>query len=64
VSYRVWSKKNIITLPQAKRLLLAALAEETLTIKKAIEIANYHLRRNEIARLSCRKRKLAMFLKK
>jgi hypothetical protein len=39
-------------------------APETLTIKKAIEIANYHLRRNEVASLSCRKRKLAMFLKK
>jgi len=42
---------------------MAALAEGTLTLKKAIEIANYHLRRNEIARLSCRKRKLAKFKK-
>ncbi|MHB8182989.1 MAG: hypothetical protein ACYDDN_04450 [Candidatus Desulforudaceae bacterium] len=53
-------KKNLITLPQAKRLLLAALAEESLTPEEAIELVRYHVRRNEIARLTHRKRKLAM----
>lgn len=42
---------------------MAALAEGTLTIKKAIEIAKYHLKRNEIARLSCRKKKVKMLEK-
>ena len=42
---------------------MAALAEGTLTLKKAIEIANYHLRRNEMARLSCRKKKMKMLEK-
>jgi len=56
-------KKNIITLPQAKRLLIAALSEGRLTLEKAMEIAYYHLKRNEIARLSCRKRKMRMLEK-
>jgi len=59
---RVWSKNNIWTLPQAKRLLLAALAEESLTVEKAIAIAYYHLRRNETARLSHWKRKQVLLL--
>jgi len=56
-------KKNILTLPQAKQLLIASLAEGRLTLKKAIEIARYHLRRNEAARLSYRKKKMKLLQK-
>jgi len=56
----VGSKKNLITLPQAKRLLLAALGDESLTLEKAIELVRYYVRRNEIARLAHRRRKLAL----
>ncbi|MGM0366472.1 MAG: hypothetical protein ACQEP5_08040 [Actinomycetota bacterium] len=37
--------------------------EGRLTLKKAIEIAYYHIRRNEAARLSCRKKKMKLLQK-
>ncbi len=55
-----FGKKNILTLSQAKRLLIASLAEGRLSLKKAIEIACYHVKRNEAARLSCRRKKIKM----
>lgn len=36
-----FGEKNLLTLPQAKRLLVAALAEESLTLKKAIAMAYF-----------------------
>ena len=39
----------MITLPQAKKLVIAALSHDKLTIKKAIKIINYYLKRNYAA---------------
>jgi len=52
-----FKKTPILTLAQAQRLVVAALAEPVLDIQRAVEIVNYHLKRNYIARVSHSKKR-------
>ena len=57
---RIKFKKNpALTLPQAQRLVAAALPLRTLTVKGAIEIVKYHMLRNYVAYVSHRKKAIA-----
>jgi len=46
-------------LPQAQRIVAAALPLRTLTPKGALQIVEYHTRRNHVAYVSHRKKTLA-----
>ena len=54
-----FKKTPILTMPQAKRLIAAALTGSKSMVRKAIRDVDYHMRRNYIAYLSHRKRTMA-----
>ena len=54
------AKKNCLSLAMAKKLVQVVLSISSFTWKGAINLIKYHLKRNEIAYESHRKRKMAI----
>ncbi len=48
----------MLTLPQAKRLIIAGLSGDEETVKETLSVVNYHMKRSMVAYRSHRKTRL------